>query len=68
MYAVFQSGGKQHRRSEMRVTCGPGGVVHDYVPFYFTKRSPMLLKVFAEEFEKTTDLSSIASIGIARYI
>lgn len=35
----------QHRRSEMRVPCGPGGVVHDYVPFYFTKRSPMLLNV-----------------------
>lgn len=35
----------QHRRSEMKVTCGPGGVIHDYVPFYFTKRSPMLLNV-----------------------
>lgn len=35
----------QHRRSEMSVTCGPGGVVHDYVPFYFTKRSSMLLNV-----------------------
>lgn len=35
----------QHRRSEMKVPCGPGGVVHDYVPFYFTKRSPMLLNV-----------------------
>lgn len=35
----------QRRRSEMRVTCGPGGVIHDYVPFYFTKRSPMLLNV-----------------------
>lgn len=33
----------QERRSEMRVPCSPQGVVHDYVPFYFTSRSPMLL-------------------------
>lgn len=33
----------QERRAEMRVPCGQGGVVHDYVPFYFTPRSPMLL-------------------------
>nr|WP_324259026.1 DarT ssDNA thymidine ADP-ribosyltransferase family protein [Cellvibrio fontiphilus] len=35
----------QLRRSEMPVTCGPKGFVHDYVPFYFTKRSPMLKSV-----------------------
>ncbi len=35
----------QERRARMRVTAGPGGVVHDYVPLYFTKLSPMLLKV-----------------------
>lgn len=35
----------QRTRSQMEVTCGPGGVVHDYVPFYFCKRSPMLLSV-----------------------
>ena len=32
----------QERRSMMNVICGCGGVVHDYVPFYFCKRSPML--------------------------
>jgi hypothetical protein len=35
----------QHRRAQLPVTTGPGGVVHDYVPFYFCKRSPMLLNV-----------------------
>lgn len=35
----------QERRSQMVVTCGPGGCVHDYVPFYFCSRSSMLLAV-----------------------
>lgn len=34
----------QKRRSQMVVTCGPGGTVHDYVPLYFGKLSPMLLR------------------------
>jgi HD superfamily phosphodiesterase len=33
----------QRRRALMPVTCGNGGVVHDYVPLYFCKRSSMLL-------------------------
>ena len=33
----------QNRRSEMDVPVFPGGVVHDYVPFYFTTINPMLL-------------------------
>ncbi len=32
----------QDRRAKKRVPCGPGGVLHDYVPFYFAPRSPML--------------------------
>lgn len=35
----------QDRRAVMDVPTGPGGVVHDYVPFYFCSRSPMLLSV-----------------------
>jgi hypothetical protein len=35
----------QERRSCMDVPCGRRGVVHDYVPLYFCKRSSMLLAV-----------------------
>jgi ssDNA thymidine ADP-ribosyltransferase, DarT len=35
----------QERRAQMAVPCGPGGCVHDYVPFYFGSISPMLLRV-----------------------
>jgi len=35
----------QARRAAKRVPCGPGGCLHDYVPFYFTKRSPMLYTI-----------------------
>jgi hypothetical protein len=37
--------GIQERRAAMRVPCGPGGCVHDYVPLYFGSVSPMLLGV-----------------------
>lgn len=33
----------QDRRSNMNITCKPYGMVHDYVPFYFTTINPMLL-------------------------
>lgn len=36
----------------MEVTCGKGGVVHDYVPFYFTSKNPMFLSVLNK---KNTD-------------
>lgn len=32
----------QARRARRRVEAGPGGTLHDYVPFYFTPKSPML--------------------------
>lgn len=33
----------QERRANMDVPIGPGGKVHDYVPFYFSSINPMLL-------------------------
>ena len=37
----------QNRRSTMPVPVGPGGVVHDYVPFYFASVNPMLLQILS---------------------
>lgn len=35
----------QDRRAYTQVPCGAGGTLHDYVPFYFAPRSPMLYKI-----------------------
>jgi ssDNA thymidine ADP-ribosyltransferase, DarT len=35
----------QVQRAAKVVPCGPGGRLHDYVPFYFTTRSPMLYTI-----------------------
>lgn len=35
----------QQQRAAKAVPCGPGGSLHDYVPFYFTRRSPMLYTI-----------------------
>lgn len=35
----------QAQRAAKAVPCGPGGSLHDYVPFYFTLRSPMLYTI-----------------------
>lgn len=44
-YTNIAHGGIQTRRHSKIVPCGPGGVLHDYVPFYFCRRSPMLYAI-----------------------
>jgi len=50
----------QQRRKKMPVTCGPRGVVHDYVPFYFSKRTPMLLNIVKSKNIDQTDIIYLA--------
>ena len=38
----------QTKRRVRTIPCGPSGVVHDYVPFYFGPRSPMLLQLHTD--------------------
>ncbi|MCM1410171.1 MAG: DarT ssDNA thymidine ADP-ribosyltransferase family protein [Lachnospiraceae bacterium] len=52
----------QERRSEMSVDVGPGGVVHDYVPFYFTSKNPMLLSLL---YSKNVDQQLIVFMAIS---
>ncbi|TWJ32652.1 type II toxin-antitoxin system toxin DNA ADP-ribosyl transferase DarT [Geobacter argillaceus] len=35
----------QNERHVRPIPCGPGGTLHDYVPFYLGPRSPMLLQL-----------------------
>jgi hypothetical protein len=35
----------QAARSVIPIRCGPGGTIHDYVPFYFGPLSPMMLNL-----------------------
>lgn len=44
-YSNIAYQGAQSTRAVRAVTAGPGGVVHDYVPFYFAPRSPMLYTI-----------------------
>ncbi|KHG66095.1 hypothetical protein QT17_01930 [Thermus sp. 2.9] len=37
----------QERRNRAKVPQPPGGVLHDYVPFYFCPRSPMLYAIYS---------------------
>ena len=45
IYRTIHREDVQTSRRAKTVPCGPGGTVHDYVPFYFGTRSPMLLQL-----------------------
>lgn len=44
-FVTIAHGNIQERRARTRVPCGTGGTLHDYVPFYFGPRSPMLYAI-----------------------
>lgn len=41
----------QTRRHSSPVPCGAGGMLHDYVPFYFCRRSPMLYAIYKNKID-----------------
>ena len=45
VYKTIHDTAIQDKRRVRPVLCGPGGVIHDYVAFYFGPLSPMLLKL-----------------------
>lgn len=45
----------QGKRSQCGVFCGPGGCLHDYVPFYFGPLSPMMLQLNTGQVPGYTD-------------
>jgi len=44
-YRTIHSSQVQAGRQLRTLPCGPGGTIHDYVPFYFGPLSPMLLNL-----------------------
>ena len=45
MYRTIHNVDVQNKRHEISISCGPGGTIHDYVPFYFGYLSPMMLNL-----------------------
>jgi hypothetical protein len=45
VYRAIHRQDVQGKRKEVAIPCGPGGTAHDYVPFYFGYRSPMLFQL-----------------------
>lgn len=45
VYRTIHNVGVQTKRQATAIPCGPGGTIHDYVPFYFGYLSPMLLNL-----------------------
>ena len=44
-YRTIHSENIQDARADRDIRCGPGGVIHDYVSFYFGVHSPMLYRL-----------------------
>jgi len=44
-YRTIHDAAIQAKRQVTRISCGPDGTIHDYVPFYFGYLSPMMLQL-----------------------
>ena len=54
-YRIIHNEEIQAKRRQRQVPCGPQGVIHDYVPFYFGPRSPMLFQLHTGWVKDYTD-------------
>ncbi len=45
-YKTIHNINVQANRRIKQINCGPGGSIHDYIPFYFGPLSPMLLNLY----------------------
>lgn len=45
VYRTIHNEEVQNKRHVTNIPCGPGGSIHDYVPFYFGYLTPMLLNL-----------------------
>ena len=54
----------QEKRKQPTIPCGPGGVIHDYVPFYFGYLSPMMLQLNTAKRPDTTKAKSRSFISL----
>lgn len=55
IYKVIHHQHIQSRRSNAPVPCGPCGTVHDYVPFYFAERAPMVYAILKGNVDEYTE-------------
>lgn len=51
MYRFCHSAEVQSARADVPIHLGPGGTIHDYVPFYFGYLSPMMLNLKTDRVE-----------------
>jgi hypothetical protein len=55
VYRTIHNTNVQASRSHRSIPCGPGGTIHDYVPFYFGPLSVMLLNLHTGRVAGYTD-------------
>ncbi|WJY26613.1 MULTISPECIES: type II toxin-antitoxin system toxin DNA ADP-ribosyl transferase DarT [Sporosarcina] len=53
----------QARRNRTKIPVGKGGVLHDYVPFYFAARSPMLYYLYKQQISQEDVVYFMTSIS-----
>jgi hypothetical protein len=54
-YRTIHDTSVQGARANVKIDCGPGGTIHDYVPFYFGYLSPMMFKLKTGRVEGYTE-------------